>query len=363
MFNTIQILQVRDGQCVIYDEPVHGRRKFANNILNRQRMSTARKLQYSGKMTRGAAKRMTRAINLLSLACPARMIFNPVSGRLQHHQLTFITLTISSKSNVPTDVAYKELLKPFLEWMRDTKGVKSYIWKLEFQQRGQPHYHITIPDFIDYREVRRKWNQLQRKNGYLDQWAADHNYVNVDPNSTDVHAVRTKESLASYIVKELCKTIDAKRLHAKDVVESLIQAGEIPADKKQDFINDYAGEEMKALGKVWGCSENLHGAVYFITPLERWHVEQIERLRQHNYIGEKTGDHWSIIWRKSNAPPLDLLNDNERKKLQEHLDKIINPPECIPDYLVNHDQMEVDELYVDETNSGFKPFCFQGELF
>lgn len=284
-------------------------------------MQAAQKMQYSGSMTGGARKRMGKAITLLSQAAKPKWIYNHITNQYQYHHLSFITLTVSCNKNISTSFARERLLRPFLGWMRDTKGVKSYVWKLEYQQRGQVHYHITCPDFIDYNEIRKTWNSLQHKAGLLDEYAKEHGHFN--PNSTDIHAVKHKKNIANYILKELGKTIDAKRLQATEIVDSLIKAGEIPAEKKKEFVDEYMGDEMKADGKVWDCSNNLSGASYFTIPMERWHMDALDQLRNAGELREVVDDWWSLIYFKSNSPP-DILLQHEKIKLDDHLKAILN---------------------------------------
>ncbi len=323
MINAIPILQVRDDSYVVYYEPLFAR-KYANNLFYRNRMLKVQKTQYSGGMTVGTRKRMARAITLLSQATPGRTIYNEITKQYQYHKLSFITLTVSAQKNITSRDAYDNLLKPFLGWLRDTKGVKTYIWKLEFQMRGQPHYHITLPDFIHYEEIRKTWNSLQRKAGYLDEYASEHKHFN--PNSTDIHNVKYKRNLAHYMVKELAKSVDAKRVQAIAIVNSLIQAGEIPADQKQKFIDEYTGEELKAMGKVWDCSNNLAGISYFAVPMERWHEDFIKALKLTEQVREVTGDWWSMIYLTGDEPPpgTDILSKNEKLKFLEHVHAILN---------------------------------------
>lgn len=317
---SIPILQVRGDSYVVYYEPIQGRR-YCNKYASRYRMQAAQKQQYSGGMSGGARKRLTRAINLMSQAAKPRWIHNDITGQYQYHHLSFITLTVSSRRIISTREGYDQLLKPFLGWLRDTKGVTTYIWKLEFQERGQVHYHITLPDFIPYDEIKKTWNALQRKAGLLDEYAKQHGHFN--PNSTDVHAVRQKKNIASYLVKELAKAVDAKRLKATSIVNSLIKAGEIPADDKKKFIDEYTGQELKADGKVWDCSNNLAGAVYFTLPMEQWHQEAFEQMRAAGELFEKVGDWWSIIYLRTNSPP-PILKPSETTKLDQYLTTILN---------------------------------------
>jgi hypothetical protein len=283
-------------------------------------MQAAQKTQYSGGMSGGARKRISKAITLLAQASKPKWIFNHILQQYQYHHLSFITLTVSAKKNISTRYGYDHLLKPFLGWLRDTKKVKSYVWKLEFQKRGQVHYHITLPDFIDYKEIRDTWNSLQHKAGLLDEYAKEHGHFN--PNSTDIHSVENRKNLANYLVKELAKAVDAKRLHATEIVNSLIQAGEIPIEERKKFIDEYTGDELKADGKVWDCSNNLAGANYFALPMESWHMAAFDILRNAGELREIVQDWWSLIYINSNSPP-EILKGSEQTQLDDYLQTII----------------------------------------
>jgi hypothetical protein len=179
---------------------------------------------------------------------------------MQKHRLSFITLTISQFHDVNTREAYKKCFIPFMQWLRRTKKVTTYVWKSELQQRGIIHYHITTPAWISYTEIRDKWNNLQRSAGYIAVYRArqliwhrhgfkarpelfkhwplkkqqaayqkgmESNWEN--PNSTDIHEVRKVNDLSGYLKKEFCKTIQAT------------------VDK----------------GKIWDCSRNLKHYKYY----------------------------------------------------------------------------------------------------
>lgn len=320
MVNSIPILQVRGDNYCVYYEPMF-QRKYANTLAHRIHMQEVQKTQYSGGMTAGTRKRIAKAVTIMAQAAKPKWVFNKYIQQYQYHHLSFVTLTVSSRKNITTKFAYVHLLKPFLAWMRDTKGVKAYVWKLEFQERGQVHYHLTIPDFLDLEEIRKTWNSLQRKAGLLDEYAMEHKHFN--PNSTDVHAVHNKKNIANYIVKELGKAVDAKRLRATGMVNSLIQAGEIPAEEKEKFIAEYIGEELKADGKVWDCSNNLAGADYFALPMERHHMDVFDALRSAGQLREVVQDWWSLLYINSNSPP-DILTRSEQTQLDSYLQTILN---------------------------------------
>lgn len=283
---TIPILQVRGNSALIYDEYLFSSRYGKSRL--RRNMKQNRRTRYSGKLSDGARKRLARAATLMAEACKPKWITNPVTGRLQHHRMSFITLTVSSSENISAADGHKLLLADFLQWMRRSCGVKTYIWKAELQKRGQLHYHITTPTFIHYQEIRDKWNELQLNAGLLKEFAAQ--YGHVDPNSTDIHEVRHVKNIGRYMVKELCKTLQ---------------------------------NEAETRGKIWDCSDNLAGVAYFSLPVARHHEQRINEMKASGDCYLVTGERWTIIEFNDTGPP-GLLSDSEAAEMDRYLDEIIN---------------------------------------
>lgn len=175
---------------------------------------------YGGKMTDHAARRIRKKIDLFFQLSPKRLIFNEVSRRFQYFQINFVTLTISCKRLIGSKEGYEKLLAPFLRKLRQL-GKISYVWKGEFQKRGQPHWHITTNNFLHMSWVRNEWNNLQKRAGYLDEYYKEHGHDNAP--STEVKSVRNLKRIDLYLAKYLSKGDSTGRWE----------------------------------GKVWGCSDNL----------------------------------------------------------------------------------------------------------
>jgi hypothetical protein len=92
---------------------------------------------------------------------------------LTFHHMTFITLTYPRE--FPTDSRiYKAHLKEYRRRFEERYGKIPGVWRLEFQKRGAPHYHILYLDapFIPVREWSALWadvthskSENHRKNG------------------------------------------------------------------------------------------------------------------------------------------------------------------------------------------------------
>lgn len=81
--------------------------------------------------------------------------------------LKFVTLTLASEQIHSDGVIKEELLNQFLTELRQDYGLKNYLWKAEKQKNGSIHFHIIIDIFIHWAVIRRKWNRIQDKLGYV----------------------------------------------------------------------------------------------------------------------------------------------------------------------------------------------------
>ncbi len=252
-------------------------------------MQQQQKKAYSGKITEGAKKRLTRAISLLVESAENKKIFNPITGRDMWHRLSFITLTVSdSTRNIDGAEAYDKLLKHFLQWMRRTKKISTYVWKAEYQKRGQIHYHITTPSFIKWNEIKDKWNNLQRSAGLLTDYYARYGHYN--PNSTDIHKVNKVDDLAAYLVKY--------------------------------FVKAYQNEKSVG-GKVWDCSDNLKSQKYFTIVQRQFHHDFLLECVQQGEATLYQTDRFSIF-KFTERPHTHLLDDSEMDHYNNHLNNIRN---------------------------------------
>ena len=230
------MIQIRATSAIVYNKFNGSRKKsiFQQNYAYNQ--ASGHNFQnhkaYSGSLSAGAIKRLTKALNLFVECSVSKTVYNPVVRKNVQHKLSFVTLTIPAHENVCAKIAQKELLEPMLRHLRQVHKMKSYVWKLELQKRGQIHYHIVTDIFIHYQELRNKWNQLLAKSNLMNEYFTKTG--NIDPNSTDIHSVKKIKDLASYLVK---------------------------------YFTKQEQNPVAIKGKLWDCSKNLKAAKYFETEL------------------------------------------------------------------------------------------------
>lgn len=155
-----------------------------------------------------AARKLRKAINWLAYLSGEKSIFVKNLNKHVKFRLSFITLTLPSTQIHSDQEIKKECLVPFLQWLRDSKKVKKYIWKAEIQKNGNVHFHITLDKFVHYAEVRRQWNKNIDKLGYVKRYTLESNKFN--PPSTEVKSVKKVKNIAAYLTAYLTKTKTSK---------------------------------------------------------------------------------------------------------------------------------------------------------
>lgn len=163
---------------------------------------------HEGMISKKARTKINNAMQWLLMLSHKKRVYSKATKKSYWFKINFITLTLSMPQ-MHDDVFIKErMLYPFLRWMARSHGANLYLWKAESQVNGNIHFHITTNTFIHWKSIRRKWNSIQGKHGYLKKWT-DGN-VPGDPNATDVHAVIYEDEIAKYMCKYMTKN-DASR--------------------------------------------------------------------------------------------------------------------------------------------------------
>lgn len=283
----VPYLQIRSNSIIAYT--LNEDRNFHRSIQALLTENLRKQETYTGKICPGTKKRLIKAIDFMVSINPERKIFNPVAHRNQKFRVGFLTLTIGSRYDriIEGKEAHKNLLEPFIKWMRQVHGVKSYLWKAELQKRGQIHYHLTIDQFIHWRAIRDKWNELQCRGGYIDSYFK--RYGHYDPNSVDIHAVKNMGGLGHYLKKEIAKA----------------------------FQN-----EKSIGGKVWDCSLNIKKAKWFTVNENMDYAYTNQMVKDGEMIVRET-DH-CYIYEFLKQPASVFLNDRYKKDYDGYLNEVRN---------------------------------------
>lgn len=261
--NWTSYIQVREGSLLKFDYPDEGFNRPAW-----QKPPTRK--TYAGEVTDHTRKRIITAVDILLQLNPTRRIFNPIIQKEHDFRCSFATLTITDEIRPPTSTcneALAKLLRHFRKPWRKGKLSESmthYVWKLELQRRGTPHYHITSGNFLHHVELNKVWNDIQRDYGWTERYYDKTG--SYQPNSTDIHAVWECKNLGAYISKYMGK---------KDYINT----------SEMGFPSPISPVQMG--GKIWGCSESLRGKKRFSAKMDEYTWRKIKASVEYQEVEEK----------------------------------------------------------------------------
>lgn len=218
----------------------------------------------TGTLSEKSITRMRNAINWMLFFAQDKTVYSKKKKRSFKFKINFITLTLSAKQQHEDTYILHHMLFPFLKWLERKWQVTAYVWRAEIQskrlhERGERciHFHLTTDKFVHYRQIRNKWNALQLAHGYRQE--------NEDPNSTDVHSVRTEGKVIGYMAKYITKQIEEPELTVNCKIfgmsRNLSQMKCTFLEEEFNRWNDCISEFFTA--NVREKQETKHGMIYF----------------------------------------------------------------------------------------------------
>jgi hypothetical protein len=147
------------------------------------------------------------------------------------HQMEII-IHLTYPADYPTDgKIIKYHRKRFVQWINRTHD-GGYIWCLEFQKRGAPHFHVLVDRQIPYQEVAEKWYDI------VD--SEDEKHLEA---GTSVESIRNKEGMKWYMADYLSKW------QQKQVPDDYVNVGR--------FWCASRGIDGRSVRKVYGSSNSI----------------------------------------------------------------------------------------------------------
>lgn len=158
-------------------------------------------------------------------------------------------ITLTYPADYPVDIrkAQKDL-ESMLRWL-ERKGVKTYIWFKEYQERGAVHFHVLIDSvFIPHEDLSLQWSKRIKS---------------IDPSAgTSIHKIKDKTKMRTYVTKYFGKE------EQKTVPEGVTGHGRWWGSNKKisttdHFVIEY--DTRKDLSQVYRVVDNYYGNL-----LKRW---------------------------------------------------------------------------------------------
>lgn len=216
-----QILYIKPNYVVSVPEFDRPKNYYSTARLENNKNLSRNK--HNNKLSDKAVKRVKSAINWLVASAKNKRVYNASTKKHYLFKVNLITLTLPDTEKPITEKEFKsKLMHPFFVYMKKYYKLSNYVWKIEFQDNGKLHVHITTDCFISHHIIRASWNRLLKSNNFLIDFEKKFKHDN--PNSIDVHAVWKVKNLGAYLAKYLSK-------------------------------NEQNNHELS--GRIWGCNYEL----------------------------------------------------------------------------------------------------------
>jgi hypothetical protein len=259
---------------------------------------------HHGRISPIALRKIKKAIDYTVYLAAPKSLPNSLHGKDFKFRLNLITLTLSSNQIHSDNEIKKEVFQPMLNSFRDKFHVINYVWRAEKQGNGNIHFHIITDKFIPWNELRNTWNKHQNKLGYINRyrqnmidfhkdgfklrkellkdWTAEKQIKAYkegiknewhNPNSTDVHSLRTVTNVKNYFVKYLTKDTQS-------------------ADNRENANGQYSNLD----GRLWGCSSRLSNIKGARADLDNELTEELQKLTEDKEIRNFKSDFFAVTF-------------------------------------------------------------------
>lgn len=250
---------VSPGQIVFYSLSTKQNKrqgKDENSLTN---------LQYNYKcqdITQTASKQLLKTAKALISSTINQQKSTPQQLKKISYRPVFITLTLPARQQHSSYYINHHLLRNFLKRLQYKFRSASYLWKAELQKNGNIHYHILFDRFISWKWIRRNWNEILSKHGYIDEFEKKHNHR--DPNSADIASLKNYKKAGYYLAKYIKKQDHKHKLHKPSNSQNqILQFSALtPAQVSNSLTYNHTGNLP---GRKWGCSKNYKNYKNFRT--------------------------------------------------------------------------------------------------
>lgn len=293
--------QIRKNCIIEYIDPSYYQKG------NKPQTEAKKPITQSGEFSSTSKRKMKKTLDL--------WIY---SNEIYKPKYSFVTLTLSGKMD-KNENHYK-MLKKFIEEMQYRYAAANYVWKAEYQENGNVHYHILFDEEIQWKSVRKCWNKIQSK--YVDEYQLKMKlkykkgyYYDTEMKDSNGNTVNEETQLNRY---KKGNKANFRNPNSTDVKI------ETEVEKIEKYINKYLNKkeeekqntDTKKINRYWGCNDKLRLLKYAVISELSINPNTLKILKENTIkeIKENNTVKCSII----NKIVENTLKEVEEKQLKEN---------------------------------------------
>lgn len=224
-------------------------------------------------------------------------------------KVVFVTLTLPARQVHSDKEITNKLLNQFLIELQKYHNVKRYVWRTEKQENGNIHYHLLINEFIEYQELRKRWNRICNKLGYVDTYQKQmtdffSEGFKVSSNCNDKRTIEQQRKAFIIGQKSNWTSPNSTDIHNTKKIHNIRRyVAKYMAKQPEVDLNDVSSiESVQTCDcRLWSCSHDLSQAKG-CDLLEDWQLsDEIEQIAQNTKSHIYKSDYFSVLY-------IDILN-------------------------------------------------------
>lgn len=271
-------ISTRPNKIVLYNEVI--KRSFQSNgvsidsKLYKKEIDQDERVSRKGKIARSfhhfiiskpAQQNLRDKISWLFHLSRSRYVKTYSGKEIFNFKINFITLTLPSEQKHATAEITNDCLNQFITELRQRVKMENYVWRLEFQQNRNVHYHIVTDTYIDYFLCQKIWNRIIEKKGYIEAFSKKMNTLTL----LDYHRIYGKDKAENWAnsCKRFAKgkqnnwqnppSVDVKNCTSQRSISFYISKYFSKQNEAQFISNSLDNEENSFGIRLWFCSRSL----------------------------------------------------------------------------------------------------------
>ena len=263
------------------------------------------KKQYHNFVISNAAqKKIKEKINWLYLLSKARYTKTYSGVEIHNFKINFLTLTLPSSQKHPTSQITSECLNQFLTEMKQRTKMENYVWRLEFQENGNVHYHIVTDTYIDYFFARDVWNRIINKLGYVNEY--QEKFSKMTLNEYWINSQKYDSCTFDKCAKRYAKgksenwtkppSVDVKVCTSNKAIANYISKYFGKQEANKTIKNSLDNEENSFSLRLWFCSRSLSKLTSIVDYKEKIEINWFDVIKGCNKVKEFVSDYATCLF-------------------------------------------------------------------
>lgn len=173
---------------------------------------------------------------VLSFSKKSRNRFMKKVARLDHERFLPIFITLTYPIFYPNPRRAMQNMQAFVKRIQRLHPACSGVWRIEFQERGAPHFHLlfwNLP-YIDKEHIRKMWGEV----------------IQYDKPFTRIEAVRTRHGVMRYMSKYLAKLDQSDGYKSQSGLLTLLLCGAMALVRSGGFIYEPYPDGFRRWGVI-----------------------------------------------------------------------------------------------------------------